>query len=136
MPLIEWSEELSVGVPALDEQHKHLVAIINKFDDARKRGKGSRIMEEIMNDLFGYTQEHFAFEEKWMKENGYEKLAQHQHQHRQLLQKIERLQFDYTQAGRRITSDVSELFKYWLTSHILDKDKAYSPDAVTETVES
>lgn len=136
MALIEWSEELSVGVPALDEQHKHLVEIINRFEDARRRGKGSRIMEEIMNDLFGYTQEHFAFEEKWMKEAGYEKLAQHQSQHRQLLQKIERLQFEYSQAGRRITAEVSELFKYWLTSHILGNDKAYSPVRETEKVES
>lgn len=136
MALIEWSEELSVGVPALDEQHKHLIEIINKFEDARKRGKGTRIMGEIMNDLFGYTQEHFAFEERWMKEAGYEKLQQHQSIHRQLLQKIERLQFEHSQAGRRITAEVSELFKYWLTAHILGDDQAYSPSNIEEKVES
>lgn len=126
MALIEWTEEFEVGVPTLDEQHRNLIEIVNRFDDARRRGKGNRIMTEILNEILGYTQEHFAYEEKLMRESEYEDLAAHQGQHRQLLQKIERLQFEYAEKRQRITSEMGELFRYWITSHILQHDQGYA----------
>ena len=125
MPLIDWTDEYTVDNGPIDEQHQHLVEIVNKFEEAHQRGKGSRIMAEILNDLMGYTQEHFIFEEKMMAEMNYPGLKQHQSQHRQLIQKLERLQFDFTSQGRRITTEMKEFLKYWLTSHILKDDKAY-----------
>ena len=126
MALIDWSDEYIVEIEILDEQHRNLVAIINKFEDARRRGKGARIMTQILNEIAGYTQEHFACEERMMEEAGYAHLKKHQSQHRQLLQRIERLQFDFQQGNRRITVEVGELFQYWVTSHILKHDKEYS----------
>lgn len=126
MAPIEWTQELSVGVEALDQQHQNLVAIVNKFNEGRRRGKGTKIMTQILNEMVGYTQEHFAFEEQMMEAAGYEGLKLHQSQHRQLLQKLERFQFDFLQENRRITSDVAEFLNYWLTSHILKHDKEYT----------
>jgi hemerythrin len=33
MAQIEWKAEYQTGVPLVDEQHQHLVQIINKFDE-------------------------------------------------------------------------------------------------------
>ncbi len=134
MALIEWKDGFSVGIDSIDEQHRNLIEIINKFDEARHKGKGSRIMAQILNDILGYTQEHFAFEEKLLKEAGYSGLDLHQKQHRQLLQKIERLQFEFMNKHQRITVEVADLFKYWLTSHILQHDKAYAAELQKNTV--
>ncbi|MBK7670062.1 MAG: bacteriohemerythrin [bacterium] len=127
MANIEWKTEYETGVPLIDEQHRHLVEIINKFEDALQRGKGSRQMNEIIKDLIGYTQEHFATEERLMAEAGYEHLKLHQSQHRQLMQKVERFQFEFNGAGKRITAEMHEFLAYWLVTHILRDDKAYSP---------
>jgi len=126
MAFIEWTEQFTLNIPQIDDQHRRLVDIVNKFDDAAQKGHGSRIMSEILNDLVGYTQEHFNFEEHLMQEAGYPKFDLHQSQHRQLLQKIERFQFDFNNGGRRITPHVREFLKYWLTSHILKEDLAYA----------
>ncbi len=126
MAFIDWTDELSLGIPEIDEQHRQLVDIVNKFEESAKGGKGPRIMVGILNDLVGYTQEHFSFEEKFMLEAKFPKLSLHQSQHRQLLQKIERFQFEFSQGGRRITIELREFLKYWLTSHILKEDKAYA----------
>jgi hemerythrin-like metal-binding protein len=126
MALIDWTEEFRIDDGPIDDQHRQLVAIVNKFEEAHRRGKGSRIMDEILNELMGYTQEHFAFEEKLMAEAEYPRLQQHQCQHRQLIQKLEKFQFEFTGQGRRITADMKEFLKYWLTSHILKDDKAYA----------
>ncbi len=126
MALIEWTSELSVGIKVLDEQHQNLVEIVNKFDEARRRGKGTKVLHQILNEIIGYTQEHFAFEEKLLEEADYPGRKLHQSQHRQLLQKVERLHFDFTQRGKRITAETGELFNYWISSHILKHDQDYS----------
>jgi hemerythrin len=127
MALIDWTDDYATGIAAIDEQHRRLVDIVNKFEEAARKGRGSRIMSEILNDLVGYTAEHFAYEERLLAEAGYPGLKHHQSQHRQLLQKVERYQFDFQQAGRRVTHEAQELLKYWLTSHILREDKSYGP---------
>lgn len=134
MAFIDWSDEFSVNIESIDSQHQQLVEITNKFADGMQRGKGSRHMNEILNELIGYTQEHFVFEEKMLEDAGYPKLKQHQSQHRQLIQKIERFQYDYANSGKRITLDVRDFLKYWLTSHILKDDKAYVASVDQETV--
>lgn len=127
MARIEWKPEYETGVPVVDEQHRHLVEIINRFEDALQKGKGSRQANEILNDLTGYTQEHFATEERLLAEAGYPHLKLHQSQHRQLLQKVERFQFEFNAAGRRITAELHEFLGYWLVNHILRDDRAFAP---------
>ena len=127
MPFIDWTDEFTVDGGPIDDQHRQLVEIVNKFDEAIRRGKGTRIMTEILNDLMGYTQEHFSFEENILQEAGYSQLKQHQSQHRQLIQKLEKYQFEFSQQGKRVTGDLKDFLKYWLTSHILKDDKAYVP---------
>jgi len=126
MAFINWTEEFITGIKSVDDQHRQLVDLVNKFEDASRRGKGSRIMSEILNDLVGYTQEHFAHEEKIMEECGFPGLKQHKANHRQLLQKIERFQFEFDTEKRRVTADVRELLLYWVRSHILQDDMAYA----------
>lgn len=125
MARIEWKKEFETGVALVDEQHRNLVEIINRFEDALQKGKGSRQANEILNELMGYTQEHFATEERLMAEAGYPQLKLHQSQHRQLLQKVERFQFDFNGAGRRITAELHEFLGYWLLTHIQRDDRAF-----------
>ncbi|MCB1182353.1 bacteriohemerythrin [bacterium] len=130
MSLIKWSDEFIIGDSHIDAQHQRLVDIVNKFDEAMRKGRGSRVMNEILNELIGYTQEHFADEERLLATADYPGLKAHQAQHRQLLQKIERFQFEFSE-GRRVSSEVQEFLKYWLTSHILRDDKAYVASLTT-----
>jgi len=128
MALIQWQPEYDLGIESIDNQHKQLVEIVNKFDEAMHKGKGSRIMNSILDDLIKYTEIHFADEEKFMAAGEYSGLKKHRAQHRQLLQKVERFKFDFNQNGRRITAEVQDFLRYWLTSHILHEDTAYAAE--------
>jgi len=125
MAFIDWSEEFTTGIPSIDEQHRHLLDLINKFEEADRRGRGSRIMSDILNDLAGYTQEHFAHEERIMEECGYPGLDEHTARHRRLLQKVERFQFDFGAHGGEITQEFREYLQHWVRTHILEHDMAY-----------
>ena len=125
MPLITWSDELSIGIPEIDAEHQKLVAILNQLDEAMKTGRGTRIMGNILTQLVDYTGVHFSSEEKQMADADYPDLHLHESQHRQLVEKVERFQQDFIINHRRITRDMMQFLKYWLTNHILVDDKAF-----------
>jgi hemerythrin len=125
MPLLEWSEDLSIGLPDTDEEHMKLVQILNDLDVAVQAKRGTRVMNRILGDLMTYTVEHFASEEAAMEEVDYPDLKLHRSQHRQLVQKLEKQRRDFQVSGRRITKEMMEFLKYWLAKHILGDDMAF-----------
>jgi len=125
MAFIDWTDDFQIGIQTIDDQHRVLVEIVNKFDENARKGKGSKIMNEMLSELIQYTTEHFTHEEGLLKEAKYPKLKQHESQHRQLLERVEKLQYDFNDKDRRITKDVRDFLKFWLINHILKEDKAY-----------
>ncbi len=125
MTLIQWNEELCVGINQVDEEHQQLVAIVNQLDEAMTSGKGTRIMGEILAQLVQYTKVHFESEEELMADANFPDLDLHRKQHRQLVQKVEKFQRDFNHSGRRITREMMDFLRYWLANHILVDDKAF-----------
>ena len=69
--LIEWTDELSVGIQEIDDQHRLLVSILNKLHTAMYEHQGKEVAEKILNELVDYTKIHFAVEESLMRVLGY-----------------------------------------------------------------
>ena len=67
-----------MGVPSLDEQHKNLISLVNKLNDAMKSGRGKDVLGDILAKLVNYTKTHFAAEEQLMRMHSYPDLASHQ----------------------------------------------------------
>jgi hemerythrin len=64
MALFDWKEDYSVGVASIDDQHKRLIAWINRLHEAMTAGAAGNVMEQTLADLIDYTVYHFATEEK------------------------------------------------------------------------
>lgn len=126
MSVIAWSDEFSVGVAAIDDQHRHLFEIVNNLDEAIEKNRGQRVVGQVLREMVGYTQEHFAFEEKLMAEAGFDGLKAHQAKHRRIIQKVERFDYELNVEGRRISRDVRDFLQQWLMTHIHDEDMCYS----------
>jgi len=121
---IEWTPAWSVGHPELDEQHQMLLELYNRFDAAAAQGKGSREVAGLLDALVGYTEKHFAAEERVLEEKGYAGLDRHRSLHQQLIHKLDGFRQDLA-AGRRFTADFRRFLGYWWQSHILEHDKEY-----------
>jgi len=67
MPLFPWSDDLSVKVTLIDDQHKKLIALINSLHDAMRAGEGKQVLEKTLKELADYTVYHFQTEEKYMQ---------------------------------------------------------------------
>jgi len=124
----EWTPDLSVGENHIDEQHQKLLARVNELLEAILQGEAQEVIADTIQFFDRYAQEHFQYEEEYMRENGYPGLAEHQLQH----QGFEK---QYKEFKRNLASGMDKeqlalqvenyLGKWWL-QHIGEDDKQYS----------
>ena len=125
MPLISWSDELSVQIASIDAQHQKLVSIINSLHDSMQLDKANAVMRRILAELASYTATHFSHEERLFKQYGYLDSASHQTSHASLVAQLHDLQTPFD-AGVPISLKTFSFIKKWLTEHIMKDDRAYS----------
>ncbi len=127
MPLVAWSEEYSVNVREIDDQHKRLFSILNRLFDAKGSNQERETLGMILSELLSYAETHFATEERYMRRHAYPALAAHVREHQVFIQQLSdfRQRFEDGRAGL----DVMVLFFLltWLRNHILINDRAYGP---------
>ncbi|MCE1188837.1 MAG: bacteriohemerythrin [Ignavibacteria bacterium] len=126
MPLFTWTENLSVKVKELDDQHKKLISLVNDLHDAMRAGQGKAALGAILDELIKYTEYHFSAEEAIMSKYGYEEFTGHKALHTKLTTQVHDLKSKYDAGNLSITLDVMNFLKDWLNNHILDTDKRYS----------
>jgi len=126
VPLIEWTEALSVGFPEIDKDHQKLIEIANRFNDAIAQDSNREELKDIFEELIEYTNWHFRHEERLMLEYGYEKMEEHQQIHRKLATSAVENQRKYDNGDDSVLNALMPFLKDWLTQHILviDKDLA------------
>ncbi|MGB4268596.1 MAG: bacteriohemerythrin [Spirochaetota bacterium] len=135
MEFIEWGEHLSVGVKVFDNEHKQLVALINKLNQALLAGSAKKTMEEILKNLVNYTQIHFKHEEDYMILYDYPEYEKHKREHDALTDQVMDFYTRY-QAGKTVFSlELMNFLKDWLTNHILISDKKYKNFFQSKNVE-
>ena len=135
MPLIEWSNELSVGIKSIDEQHKKLVNMINALHDAKLTGGSNELLGKIFTGLTTYTQKHFTYEENMFAEYGYSNAEEHKKQHNDLIAQVIELKNKFIGNPQGTISDHLILFlKRWLTNHIMRTDKEYTDFLISKGV--
>lgn len=130
MPFITWTEQLSVGIESIDNQHKNLLAIINDLNDAMVANAADEIMQQIFERLTHYTVEHFAYEEELFDRYGYEGSPAHKAQHEALIGTVVVLKSKMESESNRLGIEVMEFLKRWLTDHILKTDMDYAKELV------
>jgi len=124
-PLMEWSDQLSVGIQEIDEQHKVLVDLINQLHDAIAHHHGAEACVHIMDKLCEYTKIHFAVEESILRILGYPDYDDHKAHHEMLLKQVQELRHKMEHEDHSISFELLHFLKKWLTIHILEEDTAY-----------
>jgi len=118
-------EHHSVNVPAMDEQHAHIVSIMNRLYEASTSGTSKDALILVFKELLGYVQKHFSDEEAYMASVGFEGLASHRQIHKEMLAG---LKMHFKQFEKGISRPSEEFFtflKVWVSSHIQGVDRKY-----------
>lgn len=124
---LEWSEVFEVGIPRVDAEHRHLVAVVNSFHEVYRSGAGREKIFPVLNLLVKYVEVHFRSEESLMAAGKYPDLLKHRREHDKLTEQIFDLAQKYEAGDAEIGYEVMEFLKSWLLDHILQRDKRLEP---------
>ena len=123
MAIIEWTDELSVHVKQIDQEHQQLVELINNLHDAMKARAGKEAVGISIDCLNKYTEFHFGAKEALMKKYGYLSSTVHRAEHRAFVAKTQEFAKGYATGKLLLSMDVMSFLKVWLTEHICKVDK-------------
>lgn len=123
--LFPWQPEYSVGVIEIDEQHKRLLDLLNRLQEAMAGGRGRQALGPIVSELVLYTERHFATEERLMRAHQYPDFEAHRKEHETLTRTVQEFLKEFETNKLAMTVRVMQFLKNWLISHILNTDKKY-----------
>jgi voltage-gated potassium channel len=117
---IVWSDDLSVGITAIDEEHRTLVVLANEFRKALAAGRGREEVAGVFDKLLDYTVQHFSHEEGYMRKYDYPGMEVQVREHRNFTRQVMELNRDKRYV---FPKNVSAFLYSWLRHHIMDVDK-------------
>jgi len=126
MPLVNWSDEYSVSIKEIDDQHKKLFDLLNELHEAMKAAKGKTVLGKVIQDLVSYTEFHFSSEEILMKNCKYPDFLKHKVKHDEFTAKVKEFSQKYIDGSFLLSQEIVQFLKNWLTEHIKESDKQYS----------
>ncbi len=115
-----WSDNLRVGVEAIDKDHQVIFALANSII---LEESGIPQLDRTISELIDYTDYHFRREERIMEISGYPKLVDHRKFHRELIRKVNEVADEWREQQDPETLHVlRRLLQRWWIGHIVNVD--------------
>ncbi len=135
MTLIEWKEQYSLGVPAIDHEHRELIDLINELY-ASVAGSATNTttatdsdvtVADFLGELYARVGAHFALEEKIMRDNDYDEYHDHKADHERLLDDVRDLMDDYEDGVYVDMEGFGKRLDEWFSEHFRTRDARLHP---------
>ncbi len=118
---IVWTSTLEIGHPEIDAEHHAMVKLLNYVQAASHRSDESEV-RSALRTLEALTRDHFAHEERLMRDIGYEMAARHQEEHIHLFDEI-RAQIEDLNDGITSAVAIAQFIRRWLMNHVETSDR-------------
>jgi hemerythrin len=118
---------MSVGNSTIDAQHKKLVLQLNKVVDSMLLGIASDEVFETLNYFEKYIEDHFAYEENYLRQRGYKDLEGHKNMHRDFRDKFEALKYALNSSSTpaQALPEIERSLARLLIEHVKYEDRKY-----------
>lgn len=127
---LAWDPGFSIGVDAIDVQHREVIERINDLREAMGAGQGRTEVGRMISFLEEYVVNHFGMEELLMKRRKYEGYLSHRQEHLNFTTEFTNMKkkFETLDAEGAILSffaiELDRWFTTWFTEHLAGVDKA------------
>lgn len=122
MALLQWKDHYSVGIAAVDHEHKELIELINRLYEELMAKGAPFTVSAFFGDLIKAISAHFALEERFMRERGYDQLPQHKEDHERLLDEILSLMDEFDRNETASHDDLAARLDAWFSCHFETHD--------------
>lgn len=126
MKSFQWDKSFETGIPEVDEQHKYLVSLVNKYSalTAEQRYSAEE-SAQVLNELTEYTLYHFHEEERMMVNSGIAKehLDEHFATHHKFVQDLKEFTGSFDSYSEEHSNQLLDFLVNWLVYHILGSDQ-------------
>lgn len=122
MTLLQWKDEYSVGIEAVDHEHKELIDLINRLHAEFDAVDAKLTVPAFFGDLLKGISAHFALEEKFMRDHGYGRLDPHKNDHERLLDELREIMDAFENAEEIDAVELSLRLDAWFTRHFRTHD--------------
>ena len=135
---IQWTPELSVGIEAIDEDHKTFFTMANILLGAIHDNPPElkTIIQSSVSILLEYVDGHFLREERALEKAAYPDLERHRTAHAkfriQALELIAQYNAGQAEAAKKLAETVND----WTLEHIAKVDKLYEASLKPEHVDT
>ena len=126
-----WDNAYELGIPTVDEQHRHLVYLCDKFrselmhHSSREGGGWQTALSEALRETVQYTKTHFSTEEKLMQASGYPGYEYHKRCHQEFVDTITQILESFQVATMQTAFEFSSYLKEWVLTHIAFEDRQF-----------
>jgi hemerythrin-like metal-binding protein len=120
MTLLQWKDHYSVGIDAVDYEHRELIDLINGLYAKLAPENDKEAVAIFFGELHRSIAAHFALEERFMRERRYDQLAPHKADHERLLDDIRDIMDEFEDRGT--AADLGERLDEWFSRHFESHD--------------
>lgn len=122
MTLITWKSGYSVGIDAVDHEHREMIDLINELHESLLAGSGEPDITAFLGEIFRAISAHFALEERFMRQHRYDQADQHKQAHEELLDEIRDIMEGYETDPEGASKQLSSRLDIWFTDHFKTHD--------------
>ncbi|MDR2175806.1 MAG: bacteriohemerythrin [Synergistaceae bacterium] len=136
-----WKESYRLGVETIDSQHRRLFKMVDDLIEVVSGGEREDYRQkcaDAVNFLYGYTVEHFRFEEGYQASIGYKDMEAHKLQHKRFIVTVDNFakrMLDSEYDIRVVKAFCGSLIA-WLNFHVADTDQKIAGKKLSEGHES
>jgi hemerythrin len=119
-----WDPDCSLGIEAVDEDHRKLVELINELTVGLTSERPVRNPELTLEALARQAQNHFANEEWLMRQHYYPEMLKHKAEHAKLMGQVQTLHAAVRSGRMALSKELVTFLEHWLISHMVGMDKS------------
>jgi hemerythrin-like metal-binding protein len=122
MALVEWKDDFRIGIDGIDHEHRELIDLINGLHATLGERPSAREVADTLGEIHVRIAAHFALEEKVMRDNRYERYAEHKRDHERLLDGILDILDAFEDEPQICDGRLSVLLGEWFADHFRTHD--------------
>ena len=124
--MANWTADLRIGNPEVDEDHGRLAFLINELTEAVAARRSNKVLCDLLEELLAFAGEHFCREEQLMRRTRYPDFKSHKQQHDALLKDLRLLVRAVESGQRKVDEQTLSWLRGWMAGHVRGPDREFS----------